>query len=227
MKTKIILGLLLVAAAGLRAQAVTTNSTTLFTGTQLIPDNQPSGFSASQSVSLGSTITDISVQLDITGGFNGDLYAYLAGPNGQFAVLLNRVGVSATSANGYGNTGLNITLATSGTQGDVHVYQTLSPSYNGGGQLTGTWTADGRNVNPQAAGSVIGGTSATLGLNNLIGTNPDGVWTFFIADLSAGDQSTLQSVILNIMTVPEPQTWAMFGGGLAVLWWLRRGRQKA
>jgi len=172
-------------------------------------------------VSLGHAITDISVQLDITGGFNGDLYAYLAGPSGQFSVLLNRVGVSGTSAYGYSDAGFNITLATSGTQGDVHTYQLSSPTFVSG-QLTGTWSADGRNVDPLATGSLIGGTSATLGLGNLIGTDPDGVWTFFIADLSPGDQSTIQSVILNIMTVPEPQTWAMLGGGLAVLWLARR-----
>jgi len=216
MKTKLLLLAELLATMGLQAQ-LTTNSYSVSPGL-LLPDNNPSGYGTTFTASgLGGALTDIAVTLDITGGFNGDLYAYLVGPQGQLAILLNRVGVSGTSAYGYSDTGFNITLATSGTQGDVHNYQSLSPSINGGGQLTGTWTADGRNLDPLSAGSLFASTSPTLGLNNYIGTDPNGVWTFFIADLSPGGQSTLQGVTLSIMTVPEPQTWVMLGGGLAVL----------
>ena len=45
----------------------------------------------------------------------------------------------------------------------------------------------------------------------------NGTWTLFIADLAAGGGSpTFNSAVLTIMTVPEPQTWVMFSGGLAV-----------
>jgi len=53
----------------------------------------------------------------------------------------------------------------------------------------------------------------------------DGTWTLFLADLAAGDQSTIVSWSLDITTVPEPQTWAMAGIGLAALWQFRRKRK--
>jgi len=116
------------------------------------------------------------------------------------------------------------TLATSGTQGNVHDYQSSSPTFKGSGQLAGTWLADGRNLDPQSAGLAFSSTSPTLGLNNLIGTDPNGVWTFFIADLSPGGQSTVQNVIMNIMTLPEPQSRVRLAVGLASLptWRWRR-----
>ena len=214
MKTELILGLLLLATI-LPAQTITTNSYN-YTTPGLVPDNNPSGWATTFTVSgLGGAITNIQVALDITGGFNGDLYAYLLGPTGQMAVLLNRVGISGSQPYGYSDAGFNIVL-------DGAALNSIS-SYQGvtnplGGAVTGTWAADGRNVNPQASGAVIFGTSATLGLNNFDGTDANGVWTVFIADLSPGGQSTIQSVILTIMTVPEPSPWALFAlGGLALL----------
>jgi subtilisin-like proprotein convertase family protein len=53
---------------------------------------------------------------------------------------------------------------------------------------------------------------------------PNGQWTLFIADLSAGGTSTLVSWGLTVVTVPEPQTWAMVAGGLGMLALRRRAR---
>jgi hypothetical protein len=53
-------------------------------------------------------------------------------------------------------------------------------------------------------------------------TLPNGAWTLFIADLSSGGQSTLVSWGLTIVTVPEPQTWAMLVGGAGMLLAFRR-----
>jgi hypothetical protein len=47
------------------------------------------------------------VTLDITGGFNGDLYVALE-YNNTSAVLLNRVGLSAANTVGYPNSGFDI-----------------------------------------------------------------------------------------------------------------------
>src|SRR6185312_4852833 len=67
-----------------------------------ITDGSPVGISSSATFSgLSGYISSIQVNLDITGGFNGDLYAYLAGPGGQTAILLNRVGVTAGNGLGY------------------------------------------------------------------------------------------------------------------------------
>jgi subtilisin-like proprotein convertase family protein len=183
----------------------------------VIPDNNPSGLAGTMAVSgLAAPIQNVSVTLDITGGFNGDLYAYLAGPNGGFAVLLNRPGVSGTSTFGYNDTGFKITLDDSVSATGIHFYQTGSPVYSGG-QLTGTWGSDGENINPQSSPSAFnsGSGSATLAtFNNLDG---NGTWTLFLADLSAVDQSTLVSWSLDITTVPEPSTLALGALGIALI----------
>ena len=80
-------------------------------------------------------------------------------------------------------------------------------------------------MNPQTAGSILYGTPPTANLSLFQNADANGVWTFFIADLGAGGGSaSLNNVILTIMTVPEPQTWVLVGGGLAVLALLRQRR---
>jgi subtilisin-like proprotein convertase family protein len=194
-----------------------TNSTV-----SVIPDGSPVGVMESFNVtSLGGSITNVQVTLDITGGFNGDLYAYLVSPQGQFVVLLNRPGISGSNPFGYADAGMTITLDGLATN-NIHYYG-ATPVYS----LSGTtWAADGRNVNPQASGTVFDSTSPTAGLslyNGVTGGEVNGTWTLFIADLSAGGGTPgLNSVILTIMTVPEPQTWVIMGCSLATLILLRR-----
>src|ERR1044071_4139758 len=62
-----------------------------WTGSQVVPDNNASGLAFTFNVP-GSPlmITDVSVNLNIAGGWNGDLYAYLSHGSG-FVVLLNRI----------------------------------------------------------------------------------------------------------------------------------------
>ena len=123
-------------------------------------------------------------------------------------MLLNRVGVSNNASSfGYGNQGFNITLSDSAAN-DVHYYQNASYSLNGGGQLTGTWAPDGLNIDPKSTPSLFGSTLPSTPLSSFNGTNPDGGWTLFVADLSAGGQSQLVSWSLDIITVPEPSVWA-------------------
>ena len=220
------LSIILLAASGLWLPAQVTNSYTYSLTPHVgIPNGSPVGIAEQFTASgVAGAIADIQVTLDITGGFNGDLYAYLAGPQGQFAVLLNRVGVTAGNPFGYSDAGFSITLATSGTQGNVHNYQSLIPAMMGG-QLTGTWAADGRNLDPLSAGSAFDAAGTGANLSVFQNTDGNGVWTVFIADLSSGGgPATLNSLALTIMTVPEPQTWVMVGGGLAVLGLLRDRR---
>jgi subtilisin-like proprotein convertase family protein len=187
-----------------------------------IPDANPVGITTTVTVPiLPGVVTNVSVNLNITGGFNGDLYAYLAGPVGQFAVLLNRVGLSSGNAFGYFDAGFNITLDSSGA--NVHNYQSGSYTITSG-QLTGTWNADGRNISPLSSGSVFDAASTAANLNLFNNTQANGTWTLFLADLSGGGQSTLVSWGLTIVTVPEPQTWAMLAGGATMLLALRRRR---
>jgi subtilisin-like proprotein convertase family protein len=217
-----ILAISLIYAGGAQGQTLT-NTFNFSVTSSNIPDGNPVGLVNSGSISgVNGYITNIQVNLNITGGFNGDLYAYLAGPQGGFAVLLNRSGLTGTNAFGYADTGFNITLEDGNS--NIHGYQIGSYSLNGGGQLTGTWAPDGRNINPQSTGSVFDSASTASGLLNAFNnTIPNGSWTLFIADLSGGGgQSVLVSWGLTVVTVPEPQTWAMLAGGAGMLFAFRR-----
>jgi subtilisin-like proprotein convertase family protein len=224
MKTKQLLGItagLMVWAGAAWAQTSETNFT--FSVNQLVPDVNVNGLSMTTNLTItGGTISDVTVSLDITGGYNGDLYAFLAGPNGGFAVLLNRVGVSNTASSfGYGDHGFDIVLSDSATN-DVHYYQSGSYSLNGNGQLTGMWVPDGRNIDPKSEPSLFGSTAPSALLSSFNGTDPNGGWTLFLADLSTGAQSQLVSWSLDIITVPEPSVWAFGIMGLGLLAGMRK-----
>jgi subtilisin-like proprotein convertase family protein len=219
-----VLGLICLVSTQAQAQTnFTYSSGTINVG---VPDGNPVGVTRSTTLAgLSGYVSSVSVTLDITGGFNGDLYAYLADPNGNLAVLLNRVGVGSGNAFGYGDTGFNITLNSSAAN-NIHGYGS-SYSVNGSGQVTGTWLADGRAINPQSSSSAFdtASTAANLSVfNNLI---PNGQWTLFISDLSGGSSSTLVSWGMTIVTVPEPQTWALaVSGGVGLLLAMRRRRSR-
>ena len=178
-----------------------------------IPDGNPAGSSGTATVSgFLPSISDISVKLNISGGYNGDLYAYLS-YGGVLVPLLNRVGVTSGNAFGYGDSGFNITLSSAGAN-DVHNYGNYSPSFNGSGQLTGTWQPDGRAVDPLSAPSAFDSASR-VNFGSFNGLDPNGTWTLFVADLSSGGQSQMVSWELDITAVvPEPVNVALgiFGG---------------
>jgi subtilisin-like proprotein convertase family protein len=192
-----------------------------FTVNQAIPDGNPSGLANTQTVNVTSIpnfsfISDLSVTLNISGGFNGDYYAYLVNNTGGFAVLLNRVGKTASNPVGYSDGGFSITLSDS-SPNNIHTYQNVSNP--GGGVLAGTWAPDGRNVDP----SVVLDTSpvsATLG--SFAGTNPNGQWILFLADLDYGEQGTLTTWTLNVTAVPEPSSIQLALVGLGVCFGLNR-----
>src|SRR6266478_4922013 len=79
---------------------------------QAIPDNNPTGLTDSHTVSgLLFQITDVRVTLNISGGYNGDLYGYLRLNDSPLVVLLNQVGVTSLDPDGYENAGFSVTLA--------------------------------------------------------------------------------------------------------------------
>lgn len=178
---------------------------------QAIPQADPVGITASQTFSglLGNPISSVTVDLDITGGYNGTLYAYLvlqnANGNNATEVLLNQIGVTPTDSLGSSGAGLDVTLSDAGTvNGSIH---------NAPGIPTGLWLPDSANT--------LNGTFGGLTAN--------GTWTLFISDLdSGGGTSTLQSWGLNVTVVPEPSTNSlMFGmGGLLVAGLLIRRQRR-
>jgi subtilisin-like proprotein convertase family protein len=195
-----------------------------------IPDADASGLALGQNLTLSTLVgpvNNVSVSLNISGGYNGDLYAYLAGPNGGFAVLLNRSGVTGANTFGYADTGFNVTLD-GGAATSLQYYQTTGypGSLNGSGQLTGTWQPSGLNLDPQSDPSLFPTTTPTALLSSFNGNNPNGTWTLFLSDVSAGGQATLVNWTLNIATAPEPGTIVLAAlGGVAVLV-LRQSRQR-
>jgi len=215
--------------AGVAGAQVTNHYSFTVDVNQNVPDANISGLTSVASFTgMMGKISDLNVSLNIGNAagdtaFNGDLYAYLAGPNGGYAVLLNRAGVSGTgTAFGYSDTGFNVTFAAGGN--DIHFYQNFSYSLNGSGQLTGTWGVDGRAIDPASAPSLFDTTAPSATLDSFTGTNPNGDWTLFLADMSAGGISTLNDWTANIITtVPEPPTSALLvTGTLLLVWWMRR-----
>lgn len=185
--------------------------TTNLTLNALIPDNDASGYAdAIQVGGLAGPISDVTMSLDITGGFNGDLYAYLAGPNGGFAVLLNRTGLSSGNAFGYSDAGLNVIFSDTAANGNIHDYRTV-PGYAALISNGSAWMPDGRSIDPQSSGNVFDGAATTATLSSFVGDDPNGTWILFVADLSPGGQSSLVSLGLDITTVPEPQAGILMG----------------
>ena len=189
-----------------------------------VPDGNVNGLQSTLTFNDAyfDNVLDVNVRLNISGGYNGDLYAYLTHGSG-ISILLNRTGRTAGNAFGYGDAGFNITLDDQ-TGTDIHAY--TFAGNNNGTQLTGTWQPDARNVNPA---TVLNTDTPNAFLGAFNGLDANGNWTLFIADLSGGDQSTLVSWQLDITAVPEPTTIALgiFGGVLALGGGLRAWRRRA
>lgn len=152
-----------------------------------IPNGNPVGIRSDGVVSdipSGATVSGLTVGLNLSGGYNGDLYAYLVAPNGTLVVLMNRPGVSVNLFGATG-AGMNITL------------------------LDGT--SDHGTIQNETGGSVLGGSyNPAGGLVNFNGSVANGTWSLFYADLSGGGgASTLNSWSLEITAVPEPVNVAL------------------
>src|SRR2546426_2405484 len=192
LRTSLGVALLVVCPGTPRAQVFETyDFITLAVSARLpIPDGDAAGVSDVRTItSVITQISSITVSLDISGEFNGDLYASLRHDSG-FSVLLNRPGRTSLSPAGYGDSGLNVTLSDGAANGDIHLYRTvLAPE--AGSPLTGEWQSDGRNVDP---GLVLDTSPRTAGLDVFNGLNANGEWMLFVADLQSCGANTLQSL---------------------------------
>ena len=177
-----------------------------------VPNGSRDGISSTLNVTSGEVggryITGLTLTLNISGGYNGDLYAYVV-HNGIMVPLLNRVGVgtvTGTDAFGYANGGFLLTLGAS-TLNDIHLYQNYAPSYDGGA-LTGVWAPDGRAIDPLSS-AVSFDTAGRTGFDSYTGQNPTGDWTLYVADVvGGGGSSYLTSWSMDIMAIPEPMNIA-------------------
>ena len=218
-------GAALAASVSLSAGADTVTNTFNFSAGQVVPDHNLSGLVKVGAVSLGSipAVQEIRVGLNISGNFNGDLYAYLQ-KDGAQSILLNRVGVGSFNPFGYSDAGFNVTFSDSAAA-DIHGYRTAPNPLTS--QLTGTWQPDGRTISPNSAPSLFDDAPRPAMLSAFDGIDPTGNWNLFICDVSAGGTSTLNSWSLQFVNtvtpVPEPGTIALLGlGGVALVVGVRR-----
>jgi len=199
-----------------------------------IPDYDDSGVARSVILSDAELQAyDVEVNFEVSsrglGAFNGDYYAYLghetaAGDAYVISVLVNRPGRSASLTGGYSDAGMSVTL-TDSAEADIHTYR-LSLTGSAGtplaavapftGVLTGSWQPDGRLVDPEA---VTEASPRTTPLNALGAIDPNGTWTFFIADMAPGGEGTLNSWSVTLTPViPEPWTgFLVMGSALLAL----------
>jgi subtilisin-like proprotein convertase family protein len=182
-----------------------------------VPDDDPVGYSDTRTpiFSLGMFISKVTVSLNFSGGWNGDLYAYLTNGSG-FAVLLNRPGRDTGAEDGSSTSGMTVTFDDDATS-DLHSLIDLEV-----GAVDGTWQPDARNINPY---TVVTGDVRTAFLASLNGEDPTMPFTLFVADLSAGETSTLDSWSLEVTAVspiPEPGSHLAMGGLVAGAALLRR-----
>lgn len=207
-----------VLAATLVCSAATVTETYTFAGLKMaVADGSKAGMTNTQSVSSSITsIQSIEVSVDITGTFNGDLYAYLA-HGSDLAVLLNRPGRSAAETFGYGDDGLSVTF-TDAAAHNIHTYQDeVMP--NVGSPLTGEWQPDGRMADPE---NVLTSDPVVAQLAVFNSLAADGDWTLFIADLASGDEQMLEGWSIEITGVPEPGSTTLLVLGISLLTWRRQ-----
>jgi subtilisin-like proprotein convertase family protein len=198
----------------------------------IIPDGNLNGFQNSQTITgLSGPITDLNVTLNISGGFNGDFYAFLTHDN-TTAILLNRVGRNSTHTVGYPEAGFgpdsfaNVFTLDDQAATDIHSYRNTAFALNSSGQLTGSWQPDGRTLDPLSSASAFDAAARSAMLSVFNGVDPNGSWTLYIADVSSGGEGTLVSWGLQIATIPEPTIAMLAGLGLFVLC-NRRGLKSA
>jgi subtilisin-like proprotein convertase family protein len=170
----------------------------------VVPDGGGLGtFSQITVTNVAGPVTAVRVYLDIDGGWNGDLYAFLAFGD-RYAVLLNRPGRELLDAAGYGDPGLQVLLDDSAPAGDIHRYREaaagvlqVSPE----GLLQGVWAPDGRTTDPDA---VVGTDPRSALLGSFVGVVPNGQWTLFVADLQPGGVHVVRGWELRIEEFTEP-----------------------
>ena len=166
---KFLFPLLLTAAAASASVTITH----VFPSGLAVPDNNITGLADSRVISGQSgPIQQLTVSLELSGGWNGDLYAHLVHETG-FAVLLNRIGRSASNTVGSGSSGLHAVFDDSAAF-DIHLLGSTA------GQITGTWQPDARTGDPDA---VTNASPRDALLSSFNGLSAQGRWTLFLADL--------------------------------------------
>ena len=171
---------------------------------------------------ISAQVVAAAVTLNVSGGFDGTLYAYLIAPDGTLRVLVNApanltgqgVDVTLSSAAYAGYTAPSSSLGGGvGTQDPGNTItpytgstppfiQTYDDSANNGGLLTGTYQPYESLVYQTPSSAQFPGSPT--------GPYANGTWTLFVADLQQGDAPlTVNSWSLSLTVVPEPVDLAL------------------
>ncbi len=156
-----------------------------------IPDNSITGVSNSLVINGQESInanTPINVTLNITHTYNGDLYAYLVGPDNCGALELS-------TNNGSGSDGMNLTLHTTGSFPNITTTYGLTSGLITGDYLTelGVTTAPVSSLVPTTVVPLVSLTGGACPIN--------GSWKLFIADRANQYNGKLNSWALNITNI--------------------------
>ncbi len=209
MKPIVVIALLAFCQSSLDA-ATTVGPT--FTVNTPVPDNSAVGLSNTQWITSTIThISEVNVQIVMSGGWSGDLYGYLAHDSG-FAVLLNRPGRSLLNADGSGVSQLSVFFS-DGAATDIH------NAIPNSGVASGFFQPDARTIDPANS---LDTSSRTAFLSSFHGLDANGEWTLFLADVATGETMFLESWSLTIQGVPEPATAAMAALGIGLILYRRR-----
>lgn len=185
-----------------------------------IPDGNFSGLVSTLDVPLPSlSVLDVDLTLNVrgvgAGGWNGDLYAFLA-HDGELSVLLNRPGRAAANPFGYGGNGLDgLTFDDEAALGDIHLYEITLGFSNDVLPLGGTWVPDARGSDPAVAD--VADPRGQF-LDQFDGLDAEGEWRLFIADVSPGGSFVLESWQIQLSTsgviIPETRTGVVGSGAV-------------
>lgn len=205
----------------------------IFAVNRAVPDGDLSGLSDSQTLSAGpAPIFSVAVTLQLTplgeGGFFGDLYAALVHSADGYAMLLNRSGRSADRPFGYSDgVPVHINLSDA-APADIHTYRLTLQGDEAvplNAPLTGLWQPDGRAVDPLR---VLDTHPRTATLARFSGSELEGLWVLFVADVSGGGEFRLDARGLEVTYIPEPGSGRLLELGLgAFAWHILRRRANA
>jgi hypothetical protein len=218
----VLLTVAVLAGTSVRAGLYTGSSGNISVG---IADGDANGVANTITVggTAGAQISSMIVTINLSGGYNGDLYAVLSHDGASGAVLLNRIGRGTS----YGGTILGYSTAggtfTFGSTVDSSLLNNIH-SY-GGGAPSGTYAPDGRTIDPLSPRADFNSTPSGNALTSFNTIDPTGGWTIFFADMAQnGQASTLTGWSLEITAVPEPVNMALgiFGGIALVVIGARR-----
>jgi subtilisin-like proprotein convertase family protein len=167
----------------------------------------PSTINVSSVIGL---VADVNVTLTgLSHTFPQDVGVLLVGPGGQRVVLMDGAGGSTAITN------VNITF-------DDQAASSLPSS---GGIPSGSYRPTNFFPSDVFAPPAPGAPYGSL-LSVFNGTNPNGVWSLFVQDFSAGDSGSVSGGWgLQITAAPEPSTLLLFGLGLVgIAAWIRRNQ---